>query len=227
MANQDPQTVTIRGRLSWPVFTVAEAIKRNATSKYPKKDEDIRPTFSLLLDQVQADKLVTHLVDTFLPWCVEQGKNNDKSGLTDAQAKKILKALEAADWEVDGVLGLIKPVHEKSQALAPEAVMSVTVNGRKGRDLELRAIVRNESELANPVDDVIIPDRGQIMALAETTHELYPGSIVAAQLNLFAFTGANVGITASTGIAIFVNHAERFGAGFEIDEDEVFMDLED
>lgn len=226
-ATKDPQSILIRGRLSWPKFTYAEALKQNASSKFPKKDEDVRPNFQLLLDETQADKLVTHVRDVFLPWCVEQGKNKDKSGLTEAQAKKITKVLDEADWEVDGVMGLIKPVHEKTKPLAPEAVMSVPVNGFKGQDLTLKAIVRSESELANPTDDLIIPERGMILPVADTTHELYPGSIVAAELNLFAFVGANVGITASTSDVVFIRDADRFGGGGGIDEDELFMDLDD
>lgn len=227
MASTDPQTVTIRGRLSWPQFTYADALKQNQKSKYPKKDEDVRPNFQLLLAEAQAEKLVKHVRDVFLPWCVEQEKSGLKSGLTAAQAKKLTKILDEADWEVDGIVGLIKPVHERTAELAPEAVMSVPVNGFKGQDMELKAVVRSEDDLANPADDIIIPERGLILPIRDTNLELYPGAMVAAQLNLFAFTGANVGITASASTAIFVGHADRFGGGGAIDEDEVFMDLDD
>lgn len=226
MATKNPQDILIRGRLSWPNFTYAQALKQNQTSRFPKKDEDVRPNFQMLLDEVQAEKLVTHLRDVFIPWCVEQGKNKEKSGLTEAQAKKLLKVLDEADWEVDGILGLIKPVHERTVDLAPEAVMSVPVNGYKGRDLELKAVVTDESQLANPTEDIIIPERGLVLPVADTTLELYPGSTVAAQLNLFAFVGANVGITASTDVVVFVRATERFGGGGGFDEEELFMELD-
>lgn len=226
----DPQVVTIRGRLSWPRFTYAEALEQNAKSSFPKKESDVRPNFNLLLDDVQAEKLITHLREVFLPWCVEQSKAGDKakSALTEKQAKNILETLEAADWEEDNVVGLIYPVHEQTAELAPEAVMSVRVNGFKGQDLPLKAVVRSESELKNPTDDIIIPERGLILPVNDTVHELYPGSRVASTINLFAFVSNKTpGISASTGAAIFVGDAERFGGGGFIDEDEVFMDLDD
>lgn len=229
MAEKNPQNVTIRGRLSWPVWTYDMAVARDAKSKFPKKDKaDVRPGFDLLLDEVQAEKLINHLKDVFLPWCIEQEKAGNKSALSAAQVKKLTKILDEAEWDVDGIVGLIKPVHEKSQEMAPEAVMSVKVNGFKGQDLERKAIVKDEGQLKNPVDDIVIPARGLIMPVADTTLELYPGSVVAATLNLFAFTGANVGITASTSTAVFVADAERFGGGGStLDEDDIFMDLDD
>lgn len=229
MAEKNPQNVTIRGRLSWPVWTYDEAVKRDAKSKFPKKSkDDVRPGFDLLLDEVQGEKLINHLKDVFFPWCLEMEKQSGKSALSAAQVKKLTKILDEAEWEVDGIVGLIKPVHEKSQEMAPEAVMAVKVNGFKGQDLERKAIVRDETQLRNNVDDVIIPERGLIMPVSDTTLELYPGSVVAATINLFAFTGANVGVTASTSTAVFVADADRFGGGGStLDEDDIFMDLDD
>ena len=56
MASNNPSTVTVYGRLSFPVFTRAEAVARNATSPNPKKDEQVTPEFNLLLEQAQFDK---------------------------------------------------------------------------------------------------------------------------------------------------------------------------
>lgn len=227
-AEINPQVTTIRGRLSWPNFTYAQALKQNTTSTYPKKEEDVKPSFNLLLSQAQADKLVSFIKDTFLPWCVQNEKDGAKSALTAGQVKKMTRALDEADWETEGVLGLINKVHEKTAELAPEAVMSVKVNGFKGSDLELKAVVKAEDELRNPTEDLIIPARGLILPIGDTTHELYPGSMVAAQINMFAFVSAgNPGITASTSTAIFVGHAERFGGGGTLDEDDIFMAMED
>ena len=100
MVTNDPQTVTIRGRLSFPNFTYAAALKQNLKSKFPKKEEDVRPNFQLLLNEVQGDKLVAHVRDVFIPWCVEQEKAGAKSGLTAAQAKKLTKILDEGDWEI-------------------------------------------------------------------------------------------------------------------------------
>jgi hypothetical protein len=229
MVTNNPQNVTIRGRLSFPCWTYEQAVKRDAKSKFPKADkDDVRPSFDLLLDDAQATKLVTFVRDTFLPWCLEQGKANGKSGLTAAQVKKLTKVLDEADWEVEGILGLIKPVPEKTQEMAPEAVMSVPVKGYKGSDITKKAVVRSESDLRNQADDLIIPERGLILPVGDTNLDLYPGSIVASTINLFAFVGANVGITATGDTAVFVGDAERFGGGGSaLDEDDIFMDLDD
>lgn len=228
MASTNPQELTTRGRLSYPTWTYEEALKRNASSKFPKKADDVRPNVQFLLTQSRADALIAHLKDVFIPWCVEQDKLGDKgkSRLTPAQAKKLTKILDEQDWEVDGVLGLIKPVYEKTAELAPEAVLQLAVNGMKGQDLGKKAIVRSESELKNPLDDLVIPARGLIMPIADTTLELYPGANVAATLNFFAFTAAGQpGIQASTGAVIFTSDNERFGGGGGvIDEEAIFLD---
>lgn len=222
----DPQNITIRGRLSWPNWTYADALKQNVKSKFPKKDDEVRPSFNLLLTQARTQRLVTHLTDVFLPWCAEQEKNGGKSGLSAAHIKKLNRILADQDWEADGVMGLIYNVHEKTKELAPEAVSSVKVNGFKGRDLDLQAVVKSEADVKAPADDLIIPDRGLILPVNDTKLELYPGSVVAATINLFAFVSANQpGITANTSTAIFVEHDDRFGGGGAlIDEDSVFMD---
>lgn len=231
MASTNPQEITVKGRISFPVWTYDQAVARDAKSKFPKKDKnDIRPGFDLLLTQVQATKLIDHLRNVFLPWCIEQEKLGDKgkSKLTSAQVKKLTKILDEAEWDVDGIIGLIKPVHELTAELAPEAVLSLKVNGMKGRDLNQKAVVKSKDDL-NPLDDrnddIVLPPRGEIMDLDRTKLEIYPGAYVAATINLFAFTGANVGITASTGSVIFLDHRDRFGGGGDtIDEDDIFLD---
>lgn len=206
MTSTNPQELTIRGRLSWPTFSHAAAVKRNAKSDYPKADaSEVKPDFSLLLTQVQADKLVAHLRDEFLPWAEEQGKKGERSGLEAGQAKKLRKVLDEADWETEGIVNIIGPVHEKTAELAPEAVMQVKVSGQKGRDLPQKAIVRQQSELRVPDEELVIPARGLILPVSDTNLELYPGSIVGATINLYAFvSGKTPGIIASTAAAIFL-----------------------
>ena len=48
-----------------------------------------------------------------------------------------------------------KPVHEKTAELAPEAVATIKVIGPKGGDIEQKAIVHDEDELAVPDPDLI------------------------------------------------------------------------
>ena len=54
-----PKDLTIKGRVSYPTFTYAEAVSRNTKSKYPKADVNmIRPSVDLLLAPSAAEKLV-------------------------------------------------------------------------------------------------------------------------------------------------------------------------
>ena len=224
-----PKDIVIRGRLSFPKFTMPEALAFNRTSEHAKKDEDVRPHFFILLDEAQQNKLTKYIVDEFLPWCQAQEKAGEKrSALNAGQVKKLTKVIEAGEWDVDGVLGLIYPVHEKTAELAPEAESQLKVNGFKGQDLVRKAIVRDVSELRNQVDDIVLGERGEILDINDTIHELYPGSVVTAQLNLYAFVAAGQpGISASTSTIIFVRDDERFGGGGGVDEDDVFMALDE
>lgn len=229
MATERPKDITIRGRLSWPKFTMPEALAFNRTSEHPRKDDEVRPHFHLLLDEVQQDKLIEYISDEFLPWCAAQEKAGEKaSALTDGQVKKLKKIMADKDWETDNIMGLLYPVKEKTAELAPEAVVSLKVNGMRGQDIVRKAIVRSTDELANQVDDIVIPSRGTVLDEKDTVHELYPGSYVAAQLNLYAFVSAGTpGITASGPTAVFVGDGERFGGGGGLDEDDLFMALDD
>lgn len=228
----NPQLIVVRGRLSWPAFTMQAALNLNERSdpQYKKKPEDVKPSFSMVVEQAALDKLVTHLKDVFFPWCAAQFAvgPKERGALEPKYIKQMTRILDEQDWENEGIFGLINPVHEKTKALAPEGVASVKANGFKGRDLEQKAIVRSEDELVNNVDEILIPSRGLILPVDDTKHELYPGSVVSAQLNLYPFvSGKQAGITASTATVIKVGEAERFGGGGELNEDDIFMDLED
>lgn len=233
MADKNPQEVIVRGRLSYPSFTMADAIALNERSKiqqYKKKPEDVRPSFSLIVEQAALDKLTKHIDEVFLPYAEALHKADPKArgGLSPAQVTKLRKIIGEGDWEVDPLPGLIKHVPEKTAELAPEGVAVVKANGFKGRDMILKALVRDEDELANQHEDIIIPSRGVILSVEDTKHELYPGSVVSTQLNLYAYESMGApGISASTSTVIYVGDAPRFGGGGDIDEDSFFMDLDD
>lgn len=231
MATDKPKALTIRGRLSFPNFTYEQALRQNKKSDYPKADEKVRPNFNMLLTQVQQDKLIAYIKDEFLPWVEEQEKAypkaSDKSGLSAANIKKITRALDEADWEVDKILGLLGPVPERTVDLAPEAVSSLRVTGFPRQDLTQKVLVTDLDQLKNPVD-VVLPARGEFYPQEDTKVELYPGCHVAAQLDMWAFTAVgNPGITATTPAVLFIADGERFGGGGGIDEEDVFMDLDE
>lgn len=224
----NPKSVTVYGRLSFPRFTMAEAIKGNEGSKFPKKDADIAPEFNLLLEQAQLDKLIKHIDDVFLPYVEAQAAAKEKRDALDPKSvKKVRDFLAAGDWSDQPPFMPIKPVHEKTQPLAPEAVASLKITGPKGADVTLKATVYEEGQLLVPDPDDLLP-YPKIKPIEETVFQMYPGAYVAATLNLFAFFSSNsiYGISAGANTAVYRGNleGERFGGGVDIDEDAIFLD---
>lgn len=224
MAAKNPKTVTIYGRLSFPNFVYAQAVARNAKSNYPKDAADVAPDFNLLVEQTQLDKLIKHVKDEFLPYCLEQSKKGEKrDALTQAEVDRIVKLIDSGDFEAQPPYIPIKVVPEKTADLAPEAVANIKITGNKGVDIECKAIVNNE-------DEMLVPDPDQltypvIKPIGQTVHQMYGGAYVAATLNLYAFiSGKLPGFSASASVAVFKADGERFGGGTTVDEDEIFMD---
>lgn len=226
----NPQLVVVTGRLSYPAFTMGEATSLNERSNptYKKKPEDVKPSFNILVEQAALDKVVAHIRNHLLPWAEAQYKadpTKNNGGLEPKWIKQITRILDAGDWETEGVFGFIKSVPEKTQELAPEAVANIKVNGFKGRDVERKVLVRDESQLLHEHSDIIVPSKGIILPERDTQLEVYPGGVVSTQVNMFTFvSGQTAGISASAGTVVLVGDAPRFGGG-DIDEDAIFMDL--
>lgn len=221
---KQPTTVTIYGRLSFPNFNYQQAVARNQKSQYPKDAADVTPDFNLLVEQSQLDKLVLFVENEFLPFCLAQHQANEKrNALEQSHVDKLLKVLAAADWETQPPYLPIKMVPAKTAELAPEAVASIKVVGNKGVDIELKAIVNDESELLVPDPDILkFP---VIKPIGQTVHQMYGGCYVAATLNLYSFiSGKLPGFSASASVAVFKADGERFGGGTAVDEDEIFLD---
>jgi len=222
--DKNPKTVTIYGRLSFPNFCYQQAVVRNQMSQFPKAPEDVTPDFNLLVEQAQLDKLVTHVRDVFLPYCLAQSVAGEKrDALTQAEVDRILKLIDSGDFEAQPPYICIKAVPEKTRELAPEAVASIKVAGNRGVDVELKAIVNSEDELAVPDPDILTFP--VIKPIGQTVHNMYGGCYVAATLNLYAFIkGKLPGFSASASTAVFKADGDRFGGGVSVDEDEIFAD---
>lgn len=224
MADKSPKVVTIYGRLSFPTFTAQEAYARSQKGQYPAASvAEASPDFQLLVEQSQFDKLLTHVKDVFLPYCIEQEKKGEKRDvLTAKEVKSLVDGIES-DLANQIYNTPFKPVHEKTVDLAPEAVAAIKCIGNKGTDMELRAIVNSEDELA-----VIDPDQIKfpvIKKLNESVHSMYPGAYVATTLNLYAYhNGKLPGFSAGASTAVFKADGERLGGGVTVDEDEIFLD---
>lgn len=222
---KSPKNVTVYGRLSFPTFDYQQAVAKNAKSQYAKADAaDVTPDFNLLVEQAQLDKLKKHVLEEFLPYCVEQHTKGEKRDAIDQkQADKIAKIIETDDWENQPPYICIKAVPEKTRELAPEALASVKVLGNKGTDMVQQAIVQDESELAVPDPDRV--NYPAIMPIGQTVHSLYGGCYAAATLNLYAYvSGKQPGFSAAASVCVFKADGDRFGGGVSVDEDEMFLD---
>ena len=224
MAAKNPKTVTIYGRLSFPVWTAKEAYDRSQKGSYPAADiSSAAPDFQLLVEDKQFEKFMNHVENELFTYCIQQGAAGEKRDVLDAnEVKKLLEGLQG-DLADQTFNTPVKAVHEKTAPLAPEAVAAIKCIGSKGVDLELKAIVNNEDELAVPDPDLITFP--VIKPINQTVHSFYPGCYVAATLNLYAYhNGKHPGFSAGVSTAVFKADAERFGGGVTIDEDEMFMD---
>lgn len=225
----DPKTskqVTIQGRLSFPVFGIDEAMVRSAKGQYPQTDKaKVSPDFQLLLSQSQWEKFLDHAVNTFLPYCAEQFKlGKDENDALDPKDVKQLIATIEGDLEMQTLNTPVKPIHEKTAALAPDAVVAVKCIGPKGGDIKQFAVVHKEEELKVPDADLI--EYPALKPIGETVHELYPGCVALATVSLYSYyNGRNPGFSARATACVFKADADRFGGGgSDVDMDAVFMD---
>jgi hypothetical protein len=217
--------VSIKGRLSFPTWTAAEAFERNQRGMYPAKDiATVSPDFQLVLTQVQWDKFLNHATQVFLPYCAEQFAKDKKEN--DALEPSEVKAL------IDVVTGDLnkqlyntpaKPVTDKTLALVPDAVAVVKCIGPKGGNIALFAKVEDASEL-DPMDPDII-DFPKVLPINVTKHQMYAGAYVAATLSLYSYrNGKHPGFSAKATAAVFWENADQFGGSVGIDLDQIFMD---
>ena len=233
-ATVDPKNVTIRGRVSFPSWTHAEAVAKASKSTIPQIAQkavndpgSITPEFTLLVEQAQLDKLIQHLENEFIPYVEAQFAAKEKRDALDPKyVKKIVDRLASGEWN-DGVPHLpIKVINEKTADLAPECVAGIKVIGPKGGDIVLEATVFSEDQLSTPDADILkYPVRKPIH---ETNFVPYPGAYFAATLNLYAYFGSSsvYGIGAGANIAFYLGNyeGERFGGGGAVNEDEIFAD---
>jgi hypothetical protein len=227
-----PSPISIRGRLSYPLFSYDEAVANNQSGMYPTADKSkIKASYNLLLEQQQLDKVVAS-IRQFLPHAVAnmgtlKVKDRPRNGLTQAEADKIEAILDSGDWADQPPYLPIKPLSEKSAELAPECVASLKIVATPGKDIVLKAKVTSDAELDVPDPDLIIPEKGVILPIARTLHELYAGCQAMTQIHFYSYAaGPNPGINASSGACVFRMDDTPFSAGSAIDEDALLDDDE-
>lgn len=222
--SDNPKAVTIWGRLSFPCWTAQEAYDRNLKGTYPSKDvASASPDFQLLVNDVQWERFLKHATDVFLPYCVEQeAKGEKRDNLTQVEATALADGL-IGDLSAQMYNTPAKAVSDKSAELAPEAVATIKCIGPKGGEIELKAIVNGESELAVPDPDIL--SFPLILPINKTAHQMYAGANVAVTLNLYAYhNGKHPGFSAGCNVAVFKGDNDRFGGGVSVDEDAMFLD---
>jgi hypothetical protein len=222
---KSPKNVTIFGRLSFPTWTAQAAFDRGQKGKFPPKTvADAAPDFNLLVDQAQYDKLVNHVLTEFLPYCVQQEVAGEKrDALAQDEVDEIVAQIEKKNFAKGVYNTPFKVVHEKTAPLVPEAIASIKCIGNKGVDIDLKAIVNDESELAVPDPEVL--SFPILRPIGQTVHQMFPGCYVAATLNLYAYhNGKLPGFSAGAATAVFKAEGERLGGGLSVDEDEIFLD---
>lgn len=222
MTTENPH-VTLSGRLSFPRWTAQEAFDRSQGSKYPAKSvEEAKPSFDLLINQTQLDKLIATL-EQHIDFAVARGlAGEQKNMLSESDADDIRKGLASGTWKSKLYQLPIKEIHEKTAQLAPEAVVALSVKGQAGTNFEKRAIVRDEKEVTD-VDYVFT--KPAILPIADTVHDLYAGCDVKVTVNFYSYmTQGTPGITCGAAIVVFSGDNDRFGGGVAIDEDEMFLD---
>lgn len=220
----NPKSITIYGRLSFPTWTAQEAYDLSQKGTYPAKDiASAQPSFQLVLNDTQWQKFLKHATEVFLPYVVDQHKKGEKRDALDPREVQML---------LDGITGPLdqqvyntpaKPVSDKTLELAPDAVAVVKCIGPKGGNIELKAIVTDESELAVPDPDIL--QFPVIQPISRTKHQMYAGAYVAATLSCYAYhNGKLPGFSAGVTTAVFKADAPKFGGSVDIDTDEIFLD---
>lgn len=219
----DSKSGTYTGRLSFPTLTAKAAYELSLKGSYPAADVSVAsPSFQLLLTQAQLDKFRAHAAE-FLAFCVEQEKAGSKKDSLTAKEAEALLADISGDLEDQRYNTPLRAMHEKTAELAPECVAVLKVIGPKGGDIKVKAIVRKEDEIAKTSD--VIFTKPVILDIDETVHDLYPGCMAKATINLYAYrNGKNPGFSAGGSVVVFSQDADRFGGGEAVDETAMFMD---
>lgn len=223
---KDPKKVTVYGRLSFPTFTAQAAYDLSQKGQYKAKSvAEAKPHFQLLLEPLQEKKLRDHIEQVFLPYCIQQEAAGEKRDTLSAQEVKDITAQLNKD-DLTGVYNIpLKLINEKTTEMAPECTVNLKVLGNDGVDMDLKAIVNDEDELAVPDPDIIFSGKPKIMPLNVSVHSMYPGCYVAVTLNLYAYHNGKIpGFSAGASTPVFKADGERFGGGQAVDEDEIFAD---
>ena len=201
-----PERVTVQGQLAFPLKSEAEieALKEWRAKKgvkKPKYPDKIGGT--LILNQVNYDKVQKYLVDTYLPFVDTLYKETDgDKGIEPDQVKALLKQAKEKNWlGPDNKPNLpLRSLNEKDQENMRDypGVAKLSFSGPYQEDLEVKAILvdsdgnRSAVSLDTLIDEDMLPDSRR------DSSKLWWGSgwIFRASFRFNAFDKATVGVTA-------------------------------
>lgn len=188
----NPKVLTVQGRLNFPKFTAQEAYESSLTGNY-KKDSpaESKPSYNLLLTQDELDKVRKHLIEVFIPYCVEQGKKTPKDprktpdGLSMRDAKLFIDGFNEDDPKDQLYHTPLKRVPDKTLEKAPESVAMMRVVGPTGGQIKLVTVVTDPAELVAPTDqDIQFP---QLRSVTDTNLQIYPGVYGGSTLEFYVY----------------------------------------
>lgn len=228
--NTPKEMKAIKGRLSFNKLTALEAYAEASTGPFAanvKTVADAAPYATLLLTQVQYDRIMKKIVDEFFPFCAAQYKISDKekNALSPADIKALTAQLETGSGPYNTPF---KQPSDKTLELMPDCVASIKLIGQKGGDFDVQAIVKSDDELAVPDPDRIIPP-SVVLPITDTKHQLYNGCWVIAPLRFYSYkNGKNPGFSAGGNNLVFSRNDTAFSGGGNLDDESIFaLDDED
>lgn len=144
-----PKNHPVTGLLSFPLWSAADidrlaawrAEKGYKAGQYPDKIGG-----SLFVTQQQVDKIQAYLLETFLPFTVEQyAHSNGSKGFDSEAANELSKLIANEDWSETNLP--VRDLSEKDLANLgedSEYVAKVVFSGAGGNDISKKALARDE-----------------------------------------------------------------------------------
>lgn len=228
--NEARTVPTLPGRLSFHRLTAVEAFEEAKKGPFPVADVSAAaPYANLLLTQGHYERLLKQVYDVYFPAAIELYKQDEKAkgSLSQAQVDQLKQELET----LSGLLVTpFKAPSEKTLDLFPDCAASVKVLGTKGTDMDVKAIITKQDEVADEEVDLIVTGR-TIVPIEKTKKKLYSGCwVVAKGLRFFAYnTGGpkKPGFSLGGNELVFARDDASFSGGIVVSDDDIFAALDE
>lgn len=230
-----PEGLNVGGRFSYANLTAQEAYDsaHRADSKLPPKQrpqsvDEAKASFNVLLNEAGLEVVKNYLLDTVIPWFEQEVADGNKKMTVDQQGINLIRDNIVGEvWDAKLGTLAIKPVNEKTQALAPTAAASLVVKAWKaGTNISKEAFVTEEEQLLTKPFT-----KKQMFPLEDTIFDLYPGCYVKATISFWigAVNGAPYLSCAGSSVAFWKDAPSFVGGGSDTEGmiaagDDMFID---